>query len=242
MPHGTPDYWGQTPTSTTYASNDQAELAVRLGSINIFDRRGNVLWFVDTAHGLPDVAYAGDADGGTIYPVVNHSATNRIAINFHTGNVSGDYAGFIHYHYYPAISSIGIETAFTLASTMTYFEVTLNFYNGGSLSIYTFRYEYATRKLYVLINTGAYQLISTLASVYSTPTLFHSVKLVVDLLGGAYKRLLFDDHVYDLSAYTPKVSASGLGNNMSVLISTNTNANANSDVLCNGAILTQNEP
>ena len=44
MGHGYPDYGTQGPVSTVHSIQDLGELAVRLGSIVTFDRRGNVLW------------------------------------------------------------------------------------------------------------------------------------------------------------------------------------------------------
>ncbi|GAH83946.1 unnamed protein product, partial [marine sediment metagenome] len=47
MPRGQPDFGMYASASTIGSVSDLAELAVRLGSINIFDRRGKVIDFDD---------------------------------------------------------------------------------------------------------------------------------------------------------------------------------------------------
>ena len=47
MAHGAPDWFGTTPQGMVHRVADLAELAARLGSPDVFDRRGNVL-FMDS--------------------------------------------------------------------------------------------------------------------------------------------------------------------------------------------------
>ena len=59
MAHGHPDYGGAAPLATVYTLQDLAELAARLGSIDVFDRRGNVLLLDDFESGIKKWLFGG---------------------------------------------------------------------------------------------------------------------------------------------------------------------------------------
>jgi len=70
MAHGTPD-WGVTASKKTiYSLHDMGELAVRLGSIVSFDRRGDVIFSDSFQNGLGKVYASGVGAGFECWPSV----------------------------------------------------------------------------------------------------------------------------------------------------------------------------
>ncbi|MFH1593720.1 MAG: hypothetical protein ABID09_03365, partial [Candidatus Omnitrophota bacterium] len=65
MAHTNPDYTSKGKLNTITASTDNAELAVRLGSVVTFDRRGNVI-FIDDFEGATLFWTTGGAGVGNV--------------------------------------------------------------------------------------------------------------------------------------------------------------------------------
>jgi hypothetical protein len=241
MTHGTEDYWSASPTSTTYASVDIAELAARLKSPDTYDRRGNVLNIEDWNNGLSHVYGVSAGGSGTTQLSAVGSVNSPLTAKITTDLINGNYYGVKKEMFYPAISKIGLELCFSINNTIHNAFVYLDFYDGTNLTEFVIYYEHSSGKLYIRDSAGVYHVLATPGVLYPDNKKFEICKLVVDLLSGAYVRLLWGAHNYDASAYSGKVTAAASNRYMYYVFQVDGTAGGAGVIQLGSIIVTQNE-
>lgn len=193
---GLPDYsasapLGQIPTGPTYSSADVAELAVRLKSVDIFDRRGTVVWLDDFESDVRKwvrtnaVWSAVMSDQGSFScQMVMEAAAFSAEIGrplppFMRGNIAG------------------AEIAFCIPDD-AYMEFT--FYYNINLIRYFAHVVINNWNAYIVSPAG--NLIPAITDIYLSPQIFHHVKLVADFSTNRYIRLLLDNEEVKLTNYS----------------------------------------
>ena len=242
MGHGTPDWWGSEPGETTFQVQDVGELAARLGSIDTFDRRGNVVFLESFEEGLSKwtLFHAGTADDillSTTYP--KHGAYSVKLIG---GSGVGHYVQIRHREPIPVLSRIGFEFSWAPDSDMSTIEQYLYWYDGTNDYTWAVRYVVSTHALQVRDSAGNWQTITTAWIPSLTYSTSHVWKLVVDLETGEYAFLIVDQNGYDLSAYSGQFLSAGLGPYLSMDLFYYSTAGKNSVCYIDDVIITQNEP
>lgn len=198
MPLDHPDY-GAHETAVAYPLMlDLGELAVRLGSIDIFDRRGTVICLDDfespQLKWYPSTIMDGAVILDTTYP---KSGSQNVKLS--TGAVATG-SGQIDRGFVPLQSMrIGSEISFYAPSTLTTFHCAIVNYDGVNYAIAEIKFDFATKKVYYLDENNAYVEKAELLGFISRATIYHPVKLVVDLDDLEYVRLIYGDTEYDLS-------------------------------------------
>lgn len=241
-PHGTPDWWGTGPKSTTYALQDLAELAVRLGSVINHDRRGDVVWMDDWKDGLGRLLTETDGVGGDVYLQATGGKYRGSVLIMNTGNLIADWATITVQSYFPVPGGIGTEVAFAIPLVLADAGIIIYLFQGVTVQIFTARYNHVLGTIeigndaldWVVVGTPGIQHIHNMA--------FCDLKLVVDTAALRYRRVLFNRFTYDASKYTPAVSASVVPPMLSVQVRVSTSANASAAVPVAHMIITQNEP
>lgn len=242
MARGQPDFGMYAPKSVGASMSDMAELAVRLGSIVQYDRRGDVIHLDDFETGVMKWNLSGQAlgyDGAldAIYPKNGARCLKLTSPNEADKNVAADMRTQFFGSY-----RIGQKVSFSLVGNAAYIENRLDIYTGSRKVEFRLRYNGLTEKLYYYNSAGAWVEIDSgifLASYY-----FHywDWKLVVDAETEKYVRAMLGAVEYDLSTISAKAADNTDDANIfSFLTVAPVDAVARS-VYYDDYVLTQNEP
>ena len=244
MAHGAPDFQNVGVMATVFGVYDLGELGVRLGSIDTYDRRGNVIWLDGVEDGLAPYYTASDGTGASVAQSNAASRNGGYSIALTAGSDGSHSARARRYHGQAIAGKMGFESSFALSAAVGDYTITINLYDGTRLTSYGLKYDPALAKLYIL------QLVMGLAvwtevgdlDLFNHQHLFHTLKLVVDTDADAYIRLMLDALTFDLSAYTP-YSVANASNPYVNWDHLYTGRLGQNDVLyLDDFILTQNEP
>lgn len=240
MAHGQPDYGMYALAKTIYALADMGELAVRLGSINCFDRRGNVIW-MDNFEGTKDrwvVTYTGG--DGTWEIVSTNPHNGAFSAYLTTAAALGAVAQVGRSLSYPVKSKYGFEIAFLIGATTVPLEFRIETSDETYITTFKIIYNHSAKTLTLVDQDNASQTIESVFSVVAG--YWNKVKVVADLVTRKYVRLMINSFSWDISAYGGypiAVAVPYLVNNY-VFITSNSVWGAG--VKLDDCILTQNEP
>lgn len=238
MAHGQPDFGMYQLAKTIYRLADMGELAVRLGSIVTYDRRGDVI-FMD------------DFEGGemkwvdpTAYVVVStdYAFTGSFSCKLTPpAAIGGD--RFIGRSIFPGVlGKYGLETTLLLHSDVDMPRIQIGHLVDGVAHFYVVRYRIAAKTLEYQTGLDAWTEFADGLELFKADPCWHKFKLVADLATNKFARLLIDEHTYDISSYDPYVGTTAIQNAISVLIGGERAAAVTGSMYVDNAIVTQNEP
>lgn len=248
MPHGQPDFGMYSIAATIHRLADMGELAARLGAINVFDRRGNVICFDDFESGVEKWYGTGSGSGYAVAADAEYAKGGGFSCKLTTGATSGGLASITRYLPYPALSKLGFELAFTMRQHVYEYHLWMYVYDGVNRHKAEARYLYlgppAGNDILQVNDNGTWTDIATGLYAYALAGYeFHIMKLVADFGNGVYTRLIFDDAQYNISAYSLKSETNPTGSHMTVYCKVVNDTTAQSfNINVDDAIITQNEP
>lgn len=218
------------------------ELAARLGSINTYERRGNVVW-MDDFEDAP-LKWRTDTQGAGAAVARDTASAYRKghSLKLTTGNATDDYAGVIHDSYVPHTTKLGWECAFALGSVIKTFDIGASIKDGADAYLAYLRYAASLDKLQIRTGVGTYTDIATSVVLFEEDIGYHIWKLVIDWDTKYYLRAYLDGVEYDISAYQIPSFTQVVTPRMETSIYAYSPANANRYVYVDDFILTQNEP
>ncbi len=242
MASGHPD-WGQAQSTGLIATvSDLGELAARLGSPDTYIRTGNVLYYTDWRDSL----------GGWSVSLVGTGALGRVlALNPFRGDttlnlVCGSGAGgqvSVAKSFVPAhIGRVGLECMFALNDGVTLFTLTLIDFGGVSSNAYRIRYNSETQVLAYQSSDGTYVTIASDLNLRVGLSIYHLLKLVIDLSTSKYVRAILDHVTYSLTSIAPFPALSATSPSVEARLIVESTATANDQVNVDCVIFTINEP
>jgi len=199
VPHGQRDWSNVGADEVVHGMADSAELAVRLGSPNAFNREGNVL-IMDTFE--PGAASWGSTLGGTNAAIIVSAArarTGGYSLKLDSGTGILHYALAAYSFPYPAPGKFGVELSFSFDSNVTLLDPELWVYDGDDLHIYGLRYNIAAKAIQKRTGTSTWETIVEDVNLYPSTGLWNVLKFVVDLATGYYCRLIINEIEHDVS-------------------------------------------
>jgi len=202
---GLPDYsapqpLGAVPVGPTYTLTNMAELAVRLGSINTFDRRGDVVWFDDFESGaINKWENLVHISPGAVTPSAVMARNGAFSAMFTGAGVAPTGTGIYHYERFPVLGLVGFEASFTLQIGLDRVEFLSDFFDGADSRFFGVRYNQATQTLEYVDRLGAWVPLATGLDIFGYISLFHTIKFVVDLRSNQYVRCLLDNRSYPMA-------------------------------------------
>uniref|UniRef100_A0A6M3M211 Uncharacterized protein n=1 Tax=viral metagenome TaxID=1070528 RepID=A0A6M3M211_9ZZZZ len=207
MAHGHEDFHRRTEVFITADDIDLNELAVRLGSIVNFDRRGTVL-FANGFEGsmaafLTSHYISGSSSGINTGQAKDGSASCRLT----TAASVLAWVRVARIQPVMSLTRMGFELSFTTWNGPVLHVWEINWYTGSQLIRARITYAKATDELKMLLSDGSERTIATLPLYGDFSNCFHVLKLVADFETREYVRLILNDTTYDLSAYGIHVSA-----------------------------------
>lgn len=242
MAHGTPD-WGFGKTATVHVlTEDLAELAARLGSINVYDRAGHVVWWDDFRKGMGAWRSATDGTGAAVALSTTYPKWPPFCLKLTGGSDSSRFAEV--YKYFPpqVEGKIGVEVNVNFLTDWDEFYLEMRVDDATIIHTARIRLSSANDKIYYLDSDEAWQELGTLASLINVFGGYHNLKLVADFSTDLFTRLLLNATPYTVSSYslltTADPGAPGFRIWMQLVSRSGENDNCNID----GVIVTQNEP
>lgn len=213
MARGTADF-GLNPGNYGQFDQDNAELAVRLGSIDVFERKGRVIWSDDMTNGLYKYYMSLTGTAKCDYKMLR-GVHNGAIIRY---TIPGDSFS------YPALSialPVLVETKIAMeylvrfeagsAAQATAYYVYMNYYDGLNKYIFDHRISPSNKQITIITSpppTGVSVVILHVPyDIYEDPAMiwFHYFKIVIDLQTKKYSRFVFNQIGGDLSMYPSAV-------------------------------------
>lgn len=242
MPHGAPDWNKYRRDSVTFPIDDLAEHAARLGSISIFDRRGDVVLLDDFQDGIRPWSSTLAGTGAAFSLSPDHFLSCGHALSATCPSDNGFDIILQRYIPYTPHAPIGLELAFTLATYITAFRVDLAIYDGQNLTHALLRYVHATNRLQYFDSIGAYIDLTPTITLRSDSRVFNHIKLVVDPTTPVYVRAILNHQSYPMTnilAYSTPTPTTPVLIMQATFIGT---AAHNPTAYLDNVIITQDEP
>lgn len=242
MPRGQPDFGIYTQTPVATGLSDVGEAAARLGSINIYDRRGWTIWMDDFE--APVLKWTPLAAGGGVVPRLSTTnawmGTQSVFFDCDAGAAPTSSM----YRKFPLLrlGKTGIEFFVNLYSkTPGYFRVRFRVYDRANRADAELRLD-TFAKTATIVTAAGNIVAATNCFNSAGERVWTPIKLVVDMDTDLYTRLLIGERDIDLSAHAlvaGGVSAEGMLYVDFMLVG---DAIADMDCYLGNFILTQNEP
>lgn len=225
-----------------WSVTDLGELAVRLGSIVTFDRRGDVVWLDGFEEGLNKWVATTWGAGGAVGLDQNYARNGNWSCKLTAGSDGIRRASIYRKLPRPVVGNLGLECSFGFDSNLANFRLLFDLYDGAYRHEPLVTYDYVSTLLSVRDEGGAWQDVATGVDVYESYYPFWSMKLVVDFANQKYVRLIFNETEYDLSAYSYLYTVDASNALLRPGVQNNGIAAANAIVYLDDVIITQNEP
>ena len=242
MPRDLPDWGAQSSQATVHEVTDLGELAVRLGSIDRFDRRGDVIWMDDFQDGLFKWSQGTAGTGAAVDLSFARARNGMLSCRLLAGSDGTRQALISRELHFPVLSGMGLEVSFEISSETD--EVQFNFplYDGVNFHDFRFIWSDALSELQYRDADANHVAFATGVDLSIAGGLFHIAKLVIDAENKEYARVIVDDTAYPLAGKTPYTIASAELPRIRARIENHGRAGSNDVVYLGDAIITQNEP
>lgn len=203
MPRGQPDFGIYAPKEVTVGLSDLGELAVRLGSIVIYDRRGDVVDFDTFEESLLRWSISIGLTGEYCRLDSTNAKSGSQTIKLHTIASSLSLVSMSRGISLRGSTRIGIEISFSALSGVCELIGGAAYYDGDDVHYARWKLVPSLEKLYIYDDTARdYVEIADVGAVMSAAFIFYTIKIVFDISTKKYVRLLFADTEYDISSYT----------------------------------------
>jgi len=210
MPHGTPDWGLVGPKRTVYGLDDLGEHAVRLGSVALWDRRGDVIWATDFSEGLNGVGR--EVLMGVALPTLfcGDARQGAFCVQATVGPAAGEWAGILKRFPFPMVSGMGWEISHNLHAHILYARMRIILRTVVATYEAGIQYDVPANELQYYDAGGLWPPFATGLNLYSGGELQHTTKMVIDSTTMRYVRVIADDVEYSLAGI-PINSAGGGG-------------------------------
>lgn len=242
MPHGTPDWGLVGPKSTTYGLDDLGELAVRLGSPHLYDRRGDTLLLTDFHNGIGAWENTSVDGNHSVHLYTGHSRQGSYSVQLYPGAGPNFDCALIFEVAPPVSSALGMEISFSLDGMTRYIDLEIKYYNGVRYYHAILRYDNATNRVMYWNDTGNWTVLAMGVVLDGSEQPIHVMKLVVDMATQEYIRCIIDNTTYLMTG----LRMHNVGPIPSILvmfyINLTTMGAAIGEIYVDNIIITQNEP
>lgn len=239
---GLPSWYKYRAYGPVYEEIRLAEHAVRLGSIDTFDRRGDVIFLDGFEHGLGKWSKAGLGTGYAITPSVSYARSGGLSAHLVAGSTSSRYASIAHLLPYTAFSKIGFEIAWTHGANWETLGIEIDVYDGTYHNLGLIEYEAANRRWVYYDSAYTAQPFLTEFEPYINNYLFNVAKLVIDLTTAKYARALINNQGVALPYSYYRSADAVTVPQVQVSLTLKSDAGYNAESYVDDAIITQNEP
>jgi len=182
-----------------------AELAARLGSSMVYDKRGQVLFIESFENGW--YRWILNKDGllaaGEITPEV--AATGGYCVKLTGGSDESNLAGIERRVASRPLGRMGLEFSFSVPAYWDYILASLYLYTGALQYIAAVKFVYSTGNLRVLDEHLGYPIVGVGTALGGDAHWFNTIKIVGDVSTGLYNRVMFNNQEIAIPTNTLKV-------------------------------------
>jgi len=242
MARGQPDYGLYQPQFAIAGLADLGEAVARLGSINVYDRRGFTIWMDDFE--APILRWRATYILNGQAPILSTTTSFRGVQSVYFNTPAGVNSASFLDRRFPLIrlGKAGAEfwvQGFT--KTIGYFAATFYIYDGTTPNYAELLYDTNAGTISIVHAAGT-TVIAANVYMYNLQYYFLPIKLVVDMDSNMYSRLIVGEREFDLSAY--QLVALPASTDRYILVGFTVRGSAADDMwmYLDNFILTQNEP
>lgn len=233
--------WGKIKKETAVSAvADLGDLAVRLGSIVSFDRRGDVWWMDSFEDGVAGWVVTSSPASGTGVQSTDYARHKGNSLKATTPDSAGGWVAIQHWEALGFTGKIGFEIALMSMGELLFLQLQLDVLDGSRNWRGLVRLDVVGKEWEYQDAGGDWQPVATGVVFPEVETLFNLTKLVVDLTEHEFVRLLFNVDEWELGGLPMRDmgSTSGVYSRFSVSLA------ADEDIACylDTVILTVNEP
>jgi len=232
----TQDLWGQI------VNVGNAELAARLGSERVFDRRGETVLQESFENGINGWSHVSPTTA-TGWRISNGAARGRgLSAKCVTAATSG--LSYTLYRYLNPIfaTCMGIEVAFAFPTSNAFvFTIQGSYYDGVNRYDMICYWQSSDKKWYITQALGDTAVTPAIEYVRSSLAFYHA-KLTCDFSSGLYEKLLYGPNSVDLVSWTRYSEADVTAPGFYVAVDVLTAVAAATTVYVDLVNVTQNEP
>lgn len=239
---GLPDWYNIKKQGAVSALGDLGELAVRLGSIVSFDRRGDVVWMDDFEHTLNKWNTYTPGTGDSAGVSKTRARNGDYSCEMVTGTEVGSPVEINSHLAVPPESGYGFEVSFTLGDDHTYFYTRLYVYTGSARHEFTLRYDVAAEVLQHMDEDGNYTNLSPGIALRKSDVLFNTLKFVVDLESEAYVWARLNEGAWAMAGIAGREVAVASAAYFAIYVGFIGTTGVNVTGYVDDVIITQNEP
>jgi len=199
MSRGQADFGAYAVKEVSASVSDMGEVAARLGSIVTYDKRGDVVDFDNFEEPVLKWRLSRTAGSTVILDNTNLRSGSQ-SVKLTPADAEDAYAGF--YKSVPLIAStkLGFEVSFSYDADGIDLVILNDYYTGSYQYRPAVKIDLEAGKAYVLTTyPDTYTEVADFAPA-DVVFWFSTIKYVFDLATGYYKRLLLDNHEYDISS------------------------------------------
>lgn len=204
-----PDNYPWLPNDARYPMGDVGEMAVRLGSPVIYDRRGSVIWMDDFRSGIGAITVGSEGTGGFAKLTTDKCYHGGYDLLLSAGSTSVKTAYLYKYFSHISVERIGIEYGVAYIDAFDRIIVGIIRFDGVNAYTARLKIDYANTKLQYYDSAGLYQDIGSIQPFLSGEKAFNIFKLVVDFTAVEYIRLMYNNTIYKLPGIAFKTAANG---------------------------------
>ena len=237
-----PDYSKYLPNSNRFSLQDMGELAARLGSVSVFDRRGEVLWYDNFSYGMGGFATGAFGTGSSVALSSIYTHRFPFSLLLRSGSTSALTALIEKFIGTFGSPRFGIELGFAYGSNADYIQVLLGANQFGSAYKGILRIFADTGIIKVLDENAVYRTVGTCFTFITDPPSFLNIKLVIDFELNKYIRLMVNSQSFDLTPYDIRNDGDASVGQVHIAVYNVGDNGQNSNMYVSYIIVTANEP
>jgi len=237
-----PDDYPFNPGSTRYPLVDMAELAARVNAFDVYDRRGQVIWW-DRGLGGTAPWIVSPVIGSNKLSLINeYTYFGPYALQLTSDLTTSAFVFMYHILAAAELNKWGAEVAFGFPGNFE--RLSIRFMSQDGTNAHAARIDFLRSgdKVQITDENGNLLDVGTLPLLAGNAGVYHHVKMVADFADDMYVRLLIDNQEIDLSAYPLYVYANASGPWQYFQIVLWAEAASVQSVNLGNVILTVNEP
>jgi len=242
MVHTFPDYTTKYKMVKVFSQIDSGELAARLGSINTFDRRGNIVWMDDFEDTATKWGYSLTGGRGSIVTSNARAWTGDQSMQIVTGAQVDDMALMEKYFSLLSDTRLGLELRVTRTGSNSMFYMGLYGDNGTNQYNGTLRWNWSNGHVDYRDSGGGWPNLKDDVLMDITDEHWLPLKVVIDWDNLEYVRALVEDQEYDLTGEALSFGATSGNRFILIWIWLIVSGAVSKDCWIDNVILTQNEP
>jgi len=242
MAHGAPDNYQVQKKAITYRLDDMAELAVRLGSPNVYHRLGDVILIDSFENGETcwDISTVGVQSSAKLTGV--RYRTGGFSFKLTAGNIANDLV-IIGRSIQPLVESkIGMEFSFAVDTVYSFLYGQMFYYNSDKIYQADVRYDNENFTLSYLNKDNIYTDLPAILKIYPSDRLFNTIKFIADFKNKEYVSVFINQNCFSLADKELYIAGNTIYNYFVFDLMLETKGNVTATAYIDDVIITQNEP